>query len=243
MPRIVYTTLATPEGEGVVETRHAPSGVTTLGLVREATYLEASAPSFWQRIFGGGTGAVELRPPFDRDGHDHFGLFEGTHEPLEPGAPIGSVRHARGVIRCLSPREPGDAVVLRDAWLPSLRVTSALHFSLDDGRGPPVAIAFAQSPLVVAPGSLAPLASVLVNVDDAVSTRLRNRGGIDWRDAAELTVLQAGDSIEVLGVVAEPSDRRYELSDTSVSYRDAPTALVQVLGDAPGVRMVLRRIG
>lgn len=242
MPRTVYTMLGTADGTAL-ESRHGPDGACTLGAVSAASYLGASVPGFFRRMFGGQSSLV-LTPPFDRDGNDLLDLMAGEHEPLEERAPIGSVRLARGLVACLTPRQPGDAVVLRDAWQhesPAIRVVSTISFALDTGRGPPIAIAFAQSPLVVAPGSLAPLSSVLVHVDPAIASRLTQRGGIDWSAAADFTQLQEGDTVEALGVVGEPKERP-DLAGASVSYRDAPSALQLVLGDAPGMRMVLRRV-
>lgn len=238
------------ERRTVLERRFGPglgvSDVETVGRIDEASYLGARSPGFWARLFGAALEPVFV-PPFDAEGRDVHRLFDGSTPMLEgDDDPIGSVRLAQGTITALVPRELGDEVVLRDAWSVErgVRLTSAVHFGLLVAGRPPVAVAFSQSPLVVARPTAGRLEDALIDVSERGRVALRHTWpGLDTALPAELVTLAIGEVIEVLGVVATPEQcrGRFDLEGRATTYRDAPSELSLVVGDRQGMRMVIRR--
>ena len=56
--------------------------------------------------------------------------------------------------------------------------------------------------------------------------------------------LRQGDRIEVLGMALDARlTRRFDLGQRTASYRETSNAISLVLGDAPGLRMVIRKLG
>src|SRR5687767_4408192 len=118
----------------ITRDRRAEAEVFENGWVQDARYFRRSAaepePSgtgwwprlvrWWQSGPEGGLGVphLELVLPFDADGADVLGLVDAETPELDGrDDPLGSVRRIEGAVTCLHPRQPGDAVVMRDAWI------------------------------------------------------------------------------------------------------------------------------
>lgn len=231
-------------GRSVLEWHVSAERRETLGRIDEAWYLGEAEVGFWSRLLGR-RGAALLRPPFDAAGGDAFGLLTGAHPELDgQDDPLGSIRLARGQVGPLSPREEGDDTPVRDAWTGSVRVVRATHFGLLVPGQAPVAVAFAQSPLVIAAPTRATLGDVVAGTEQE-SWAARH---LPWHasEAADLVTLKVGEEVEVLGIVTTPDQcrGRFDLTERRASYRDAPEERVAlVVGDRQGLRMVLRRCG
>lgn len=231
----------TPSGQRLAERRGDASAWETVGFVEEAAYLRRTAPSWWAKLFGA-RATITLAPPFDAEGADVHGLFDEQIAALDghPDA-VQEVRRASGRVVCLSPREAGDTIVLRDLWLEHARVLDAVQFGLETPFGPPVAVAFVQMPLVLG----RPHASSLEAHLEAphvprVSAAL---GSLPSGAAGQAIEIREGDQVDVLGLTWDPDrcERRFDLAGRTASYRDVDTAIRLVLGDAPGLRMVIRK--
>lgn len=218
----------------------------TLGRIEEASYLGQRSRSWWARLFGGRTSPC-LLPPFDGAGADVHGLLAGVHPMLDgEDDPLGSIRLAQGTITLLHPREPSDEVVVRDAWSVErgVRVTSALHFGLVLPGFSPVAVAFAQSPLVIGKPVAATFAAALSDVPQpARAAFARTWPGLDPALPAQLIELREGDPVDVLGIVTTPEQcqGRFDLAGRTTNYREATSEVSLVVGDRQGLRMVLRK--
>lgn len=233
------------EERSILESVVRDGKVETLGRISEASYLGHAERSFWSRLFGGAAPAA-FAPPFDVEGRDVHALFGEAHAELDgEDDPLGAIRLARGTIVALSPREPGDEAPVRDAWGARTRVVKATHFGLAVPGQAPVAVAFAQSPLVIGVPSGGRLGDALEDApsaDRAALARTTSELGGD----ARVVTLRVGDEVEVLGAVATPEQcrGRFDLTERRASYRDAPEEKVSlVVGDRQGLRMVLRRCG
>ncbi len=232
------------EGDQVAERRSAPEGWETVGFVEEAAYLHRSGRAWWARLFGAKP-RLTLRAPFDAAGNDALSLFgDEASEPLEPdGSVLQVVGHAAGRVVCLSPREPGDEVVLRDLWLERARVLDAVQFGLEPRAGPPVAVGFVQMPLVVG----VPREASVGEFFEAPHTPRAPPAlsGLPRGATGQLVELREGDEVEVVGLTWDPErcERRFNLAGRTASYRSVASALRLVLGDAPGLRMVIRKVG
>ena len=57
--------------------------------------------------------------------------------------------------------------------------------------------------------------------------------------------LREGDRVEVTGRVSEPrsSVSRFDVVGRQAAYRGAPRAIDLIVGDAPGTRLVVRKLG
>ena len=228
-----------PAGLRLAERRGDAAGWETVGFVEDAPYLRRAEPSFWARLFGARPG-LALAPPFDATGRDVHRLLESTVPPLDGGEAVQEIRHASGRIVCLSPREPGDTIVLRDLWLGSARVLDAVQFGLETPFGPPVAVAFVQMPLVVAVPRETSLDSFLAAPHvPRVSTAI----GSLPAGVGQSIELCEGDQVDVVGLAWDPDrcERRFDLAGRTASYRDVQSTIRLVLGDAPGLRMVIRK--
>lgn len=251
MPRKLYgMSLDNPSrirGTSLLERTFTASGARALGHVEASSYFAPGKTGFLRRLLGW-TGTPELHLPFDEAGHDVHGLlaahpavFTGKHDP--PNA----VRLVRGTVSALSPREHGDDVVVRDVWsVPQgARLVSGLHFGLTRPELPPVGVAFAMSPLIVARPTPMTMRSVveLGPLDERTFTNLWP--ALDLDGPATGVELRLGDTIEVIGLVSRPEDceGRFDLEGRRASYRDAatPTDLTLLIGDRPGLRMVIRK--
>jgi hypothetical protein len=62
------------------------------------------------------------------------------------------------------------------------------------------------------------------------------------RDAGRAVEIHEGDTLEVIGQAWDPDrcDRRFDLEGRTTSYREHQQPIQLVLGDAPGLRMVIR---
>lgn len=215
----------------------------TLGRIDEATYLGRAQPSFWARLWGREAPATFL-PPFDGTGRDVHGLLRDAQAELDGlDDPLGEIRLARGRVVPLLPRQPGDEVPVRDGWGGRLRLVRAEHFGLEVPGQARVAVAFAQSPLVIGVPQLGRLEDVLEPSERApLAARLHD----PLDGPAGVVSIRLGDEVEVLGAVASPEQcrGRFDLTESRASYRDAPEERVSlVIGDRQGLRMVLRRCG
>lgn len=230
------------DGRSVLEWHVSPERRETLGRIDEAAYLGRGEVGFWGRLFRS-EGAARLCPPFDAGGGDVHGLLSGAHPELDgEDDPLGAIRLARGKVVPLSPREEGDETPVRDAWTGSMRVVRATHFGLLVPGQAPVAVAFAQSPLVIGVPTRGTLADAVTGSEQEGWARRH----LPWRgdEPADVVTLQLGDEVEVLGIVTTPEQcrGRFDLTERRASYRDAPEEPVAlVVGDRQGLRMVLRR--
>jgi hypothetical protein len=223
-----------------VEQRARSERAEILGFVEEAPYLRRAEPSLWARLFGARP-TLELTAPFDAAGRDALGLFDDRTAVLDgEDDPLGSIRRASGRVVSLSPREPGDDVVLRDLWLDASRLLDSIHFALETPGLAPIAIAFAQMPLVIGVPRARTLEAHVADLrHPALSRALTN---VSSRDAGRALEIREGDTLEVLGQTWDPDrcDRRFDLAGRTASYREREQPIQLVLGDAPGLRMVIR---
>jgi hypothetical protein len=227
-------------GHRLAERRGEAGAWETVGFVEEAAYLRRTAPSWWASLFGARP-TLALAPPFDAEGRDAHALFDEHIPALEGHDGIQQVRRATGRVVCLSPREAGDTVVLRDLWLEGARALDAVQFGLETPFGPPVAVAFVQMPLVIARPEPCSLAAYLDGPHvPLVSAAL---GSLPHGATGQLVELREGDQVDVLGLAWDPDrcERRFDLAGRTASYREVDTAIRLVLGDAPGLRMVIRK--
>lgn len=229
------------------------------GYVTEAQYFEvARGVRGWaQRLrewFGGAQGEggarVKLVPPFDAQGADRFGYFSGALPPKLDGVddPPASIRLARGTIVSLSPRSPGDDVVLRDYWAcdgPAWRLTDMIDFGLQTASRTPLAICCAQCPLVLAEPETGVFDDELSALDPQAAT-LCDLESLAWRGrSVSKCTLRVGDVIEALGVVWSPERcrARFDVIGRGGPFRSAGVQPISlVLGDERGTRMVLRKV-
>lgn len=230
------------ERERLRERRARATDAETLGFVEEAPYLGRAQPSWFEGLFGA-VPRVALKPPFGARGEDVLGVFDERAEVLDgDDDPFGSIRRASGRVVCLAPRERGDEVVLRDLWLEDVRVLDSIHFALEtDGRAP-IAIAFAQMPLVIGVPRADALDTFLGASSHPASTSVLRDTGEPAARSGLCVELREGDHIEVLGQAWDPDrcDRRFDLEGRTTSYRERQQPIQLVLGDAPGLRMVIR---
>ncbi|UJR86410.1 hypothetical protein [Sandaracinus amylolyticus] len=247
MPRSAY--LFTPDDRVLVERRFGADSFETLGRVEAAPYL--AERSRISRVFAffraTDVRRITLRPPFDDTGRDTLSLLDPT-TPILDGHddPIGVTRLASGRVTCLTPREPGDTIVLRDLWTPTFRVVDGTQFAIETHDGEPIIIAFARAPLIIAPPIPRTLDEHLDTISPFVSSACRDaivRAGDAAR--ARAVEIHEGDTIDVLGLTWMPDDaeRRFDLRGRTADYRSAPRPLRLVIADAPGTRIVIRRTG
>jgi hypothetical protein len=231
----------------VLERAFTEQGARHLGRVEASSYLEPGRAGFWQRLMPW-RNAATLRPPFDGAGHDIQGLL-AAHPPVFEGEedPPNAIRMVRGTVSALAPREHGDEVVVRDAWSveQGARLVSGLHFGLTRPDLPPVAVAFAMCPLIVAMPMPMPLRSVIELGPLNVRAFTNFWPALDLDREGTGVELLVGDEIEVIGLVSRPEDcdGRFDVDGRRASYRDAAVThdLTLVIGDRPGLRMVIRR--
>lgn len=224
------------------------------GAVIEADYLHpasrASGLIGWFRSLMGETDDARVRvtPPFSPDGDDVFDYFERERAPLFDGYddPLGETRHARGRVVCLQPRSPGDTVVVRDFWVTDeapWRVTDAVDFGLVTPSGRPVGVCCAMAPLVIAKPSRCTVGEHLATLEARHLDLLTDEERTSTGRIGVRVELREGDSIEVLGVVCDPSRsaKRFDLQGRGAPFRSAAAEpLSLLLGDMPGIRMVIR---
>lgn len=249
MPRVAF--LFTPDHRGLLERRFEGGGFETLGRVEQAAYLHVSAePPWWRRALVWALGPArttrDVLPPFDEAGNDVLGLTESEVPPFRFDDEVGTIRRTSGRVVCLSPREPRDAVVLRDFWCGSaVRLCDGTHFALVTEEGEPIAIAFERAPLIIAPGFPRTLGEHAEDVEDDVPVRsvaaLRAAG--DGGLSGWATEIREGDRVEVVGLTWTRLEaaRRFALHDRFPSYRQSRTVRF-AMSDAPGIRMVVRRL-
>lgn len=213
-----------------------------LGRVERAAYLGVSRVSFLQWLLGKRP-RVRASLPFDDEGRDTLDLLSTKARAFD-GNVAEEARSARGIVRPLAPREDGDEVALRDFWVPEgpvIRIVDAVHFGIE---GPiDAAVAFAQSPLVVARPTPRRLGDHVESLAAELRAPVRAALGNAFDDMLGLALeVRAGDTIEVLGIPTRVDDvvLRFDLRGRTASYREAAPPIGLVLGDAPGVRMVLR---
>lgn len=235
----------------------------TGGTVEQASYLRDAAggdgPSgtgWWDRFVRwwrsgpeGGIGVPTLRfaLPFDANGRDTLGLVDPATGTLD-GAddPLGSVRRVEGKVVCLLPRQPGDEVVMRDAWIeqpPVWRMVDGIDFAVQPTEGPPVAVCCAMAPLLIAAPTTR---TVREHLGEDARLREVTAGVRHARDDAQATCVEIreGDRVEALGVVCEPraSVRRFDVVGRSAPYRGDARLISLIIGDEPGTRLVLRKL-
>lgn len=215
------------------------------GLVEDAAYMKRP------RVGGRAPSAndIDLVLPFGARGEDALGLVDGGIDLLDGhDDPLGSVRRIVGTVVCLEPRTRGDRVVMRDAWVdegPVFRVVETLDFGVLPENGPPVAVCCAMAPLLIAPPRWAPFGEALSALEE--ESRAAVAPWISSRDEelAAVLELREGDRVEVVGVVCDPrtTARRFDVTHRSAPYRGASAAVALLVGDEPGVRLVVRRLG
>lgn len=230
----------------VLERAFTHRGAADLGRVEASSYFTPGPTSFWERLLRWSRPPA-LHPPFDEAGRDVHGLLAAHPPVFDAGDPPNAIRLVRGTVSALVPREHGDDVVVRDAWsvAQGARLVSGLHFGLTRPELPPVAVAFAMCPLIVARPHPMALRSVveLGPLDERTFTNFWP--ALDLDSEATGVELRVGDVVEVIGLVSRPEDcdGRFDVDGRRASYRDAavPTELALVIGDRPGLRMVIRR--
>lgn len=228
---------------------------TSTGEVVEASYLDVEVGFFEAlvRRLKGRRDATEpddvrLVLPFDAAGRDALGLLEGVAAPALDGNgdELGSVRSATGRVACLEPRDPGDEVVLRDLWVqepPVLRVVESIDFAIVPERGPPIVIACAMAPLVLAPARAAPLGECLALLGARAQSLVAPDVAARPACTAVALELREHDVVEVFGVVGDASTtRRFDLGGRATGYRSAPATRPLLLGDEVGTRLVVRLV-
>ncbi|MCB9614996.1 MAG: hypothetical protein H6722_21375 [Sandaracinus sp.] len=230
------------EGGGLREERLGSGRRERVGRVERAAYFGTERLGFLARLFGGKP-RLRAKLPFDEAGSDVLGLV--TEAPAYRGVAEGEARRASGVVRPLAPRENGDEIAVRDFWLvsePVLRLVDAVHLGIEselDGA----AVAFAQSPLVIARPEMRTLGEHLTRLPEELVASVRAAIGhaFDTREGFVVEVRE-GDLLDVLGVPAQVDDvvRRFDLRGRTTSYREASRPVSLVLGDEPGLRMVMR---
>ncbi len=231
----------------VLERTFDERGAWVLGHVETSSYFGPREPSFFRRLMRWREPPV-LHPPFDDAGRDVQGLLAARPPVFDgEGDPPNAIRSVRGTVDALIPREANDDVVVRDVWsvAQGARLVSGLHFGLVRPERPPVAVAFAMSPLIVARPSAMTLRHA-VELGPLDARAFTNAWPALDLDAPAVGVeLRVGDVVEVIGLVSRPEDceGRFDLDGRRASYRDAatPHALTLVIGDRPGLRMVIRR--
>lgn len=225
-----------------------------VGAVIEADYLHPAARAsglvgWFRALMGESDGAkVRVTPPFSPDGDDVFDYFDRERAPFFDGHddPLGETRHARGTIACLQPRSPGDTVVVRDFWVTDedpWRVTDAVDFGLVTPSGRPVGVCCAMAPLVVARPTRCTVGEHLATLEARHLDLLTDEERAGTGRVGVRVELHEGDTIEVLGVVCDPSrsSKRFDLQGRGAPFRSAAAEpLSLLLGDMPGIRMVIR---
>lgn len=233
----------------VLERSFDERGAHALGHVETSSYLGPAEPSFWRRLMRWREPPV-LRPPFDDEGRDVQGLLAARPPSFDgEGDPPNAIRSVRGTIDALVPREPGDEIAVRDVWAvdQGARLMTGVHFGLTRPDRPPVAVAFAMSPLIVSRPSSMPLRAALEEGPLSERAFVHAWPALDLARPSVGVELRLGDVVEVIGLVSRPEDcaGRFDLEGRRASYRDAATPhdLTLVIGDRPGLRMVIRRVG
>lgn len=209
MPRTLFSW--TPSKLAMLERRIIEGEATDIGRIEDAPYLGLSKPRGWAWLFGLPGNEPALRPPFNERGEDVHRLLDYGFALVDEEG-FGDVRVGRGTIRCLEPRQAGDEVVLRDAWSMhggiAFRVVDAIQFALAPDAGRPIAVAFAQAPLVIAPPTEAPLSKLLGTLSDpnhqALLRPFRQADAPEVPHYFNTIELRAGDRIEVLGMALDP---------------------------------------
>jgi hypothetical protein len=213
-----------------------------LGRVEQAAYLGVSRVGFFEWLLGKRP-RVSATLPFDHEGRDTLGLLSLEARAFDGGV-AEEARSARGIVRPLAPREDGDELALRDFWVPEgpvIRIVDAVHFGIEGDVD--AAVAFAQSPLVVARPIPRRLGDHVESLPPELRAPARAALGNAFDDLEGFALeVRAGDTIEVLGIPTRVDDVvvRFDLRGRTASYREAAPPIGLVLGDAPGVRMVLR---
>ena len=248
MPRTLFTW--TPSKLALLERRVVEGSTSDIGRIEDAPYLGIREPRGLSWLFGLSKREPLLLPPFNARGEDVHRLLDGEHPDVREDS-FDEVGLGRGTIRCLEPREEGDEIVLRDAWSArggiACRVVDAIQFALVPDAGRPIAVAFAQAPLVIATPREAILPTVLGALSDTAQPELlrpfRSIAASEMPLYFDTIELRQGDRIEVLGVALDPrTTRRFDVGQRASSYRETSNAISLVLGDAPGLRMVIRKL-
>lgn len=228
------------------------------GFVAEAQYFSAKAGALgwidrivrWFTSDPTDDGLVRMLPPFTADGGDVHGYFAGEPPPVLDGIddPLGAVRIARGTIVALHPRSRGDEVVLRDYWAcdaPAWRLCDMVDFGLALKKGPPIAVCCAQCPLVISDAREGIFEDELRALDPYAAEKCElDRVSFAGR-AVQRCELNAGDEVEVLGVVWHPERcrSRFDVVGRGGPFRSAGVEPIHlVLGDERGTRMVIRKV-
>jgi len=239
-------------GEGVLHTwdQRAELGAPDHGEVIEASYVShhrSALPRWLDGLLGRRSKrTVGLVPPFDETGHDVHDLLD-ARVPYAEGdeRDLGQVRRVSGTVVALEPRQPGDEIAVRDTWVldaPALRVVEAFDFAVRTPDGETSIVCCAMAPLVVARPVTRPLAEVAPELHPRARRILDH--GLD-RPAATLACVvevKVGDRVEIAGLVTDlrATAARFDLGGRGLPYRGAAPARSVVVGDEPGLRLVVR---
>jgi hypothetical protein len=252
--RHVYFQQAAPGGLRT-EDQRAEASLAMSGLVQGARYFHRPTPSWLRRVLARWlapppeeSSVLRFELPFDADGGDALALCDEEVPLLDGAEPVGEIRRVLGKIVCLEPRTDGDEVVLLDFWQdvpPVWRIVQSVDFGVLPRDGPPVAVCCAMAPLVIAPPeerSVGELLSLLEPRGTALVVRSAEGSA---PATGFLLELREGDLVEVTGLTCEPSAsvKRFDVSGRRVGYRGAPRVIDLIIGDAPGTRLLVRKLG
>lgn len=188
----------------------------------------------------------KLLVPSDATGGDRLGLCAEEVPGFEEGIALGEVCSVSGTVIALEPRVDDDPVVVRDLWQlesPVWRLVEGVDFGVLPERGPPVAVCCAMAPLLIAPVTAKPRDRIEAALGERAAGRLRDLA--QRRQELSCLELREGDRVEVRGVVCEPlgSATRFDVVERVAAYRGRPQVITRIVGDAPGIRLVIRRSG
>lgn len=229
------------------------------GSVREAAYFiparrVASASWFRRALDWLGSSLDDergseprLRLPSDETGRDRLGLCADGLASFDEGLPLGTLCSVNGTVIALEPRIDADPTVTRDFWQlepPVWRLVEAVDFGVLPEQGPPVAVCCAMAPLVIAPVFWANSDQIADTLGARAAGRMRELGGTRRRQRLARLELNEGERVEVRGVVCEPyaSVTRFDVVDRVAAYRGRPQVITRIVGDAPGTRLVIRKL-
>ncbi len=220
------------------------------GEVLEASYVlpsEGSRPGWLGALLGRPSKrTVGLAPPFDDAGHDVHDLLDArVAYAAGDESDLGQIRRIAGTVVALSPRRTGDEVAVRDTWVldaPAFRVVEAFDFAVRTPDGETSIVCCAMAPLVVARPVTLPLREIAPRL--APRARRILDGGIDRPAATVACVVEVkeGDRVEIAGLVTDlrATAPRFDLGGRGLPYRGAAPARNVVVGDEPGLRLVVR---
>ncbi len=216
----------------------------------EAAWLGPAIPGrLWRRILRGfGTTAdAGLQLPFDAAGNDALGLLSPNSEFRPDGE---ALRAWRGTIRRPAPSDRSQAdggrsaVVVRDVWVVhpvDWRATEMREFELHGHDGRRVSVRCTKAPIVISVPTGTTVGEVEHALDPSTVATLRGRTRFHAEDAAVVVELRTEDVVDVLGIEFAPQWQDNPEA-RAPNYRAVAGTRVDVAGDLPEVRLVIRRV-